>query len=198
LNLDIKTNITDEELRELPLFSYSGDIVVVDNKSSFNKILPELFLDNLWGFDTETKPCFRKGIANLTPVSLLQLSNSDKTYLFRLNRFKLQKEEITLLSSPHYIKVGVSIRDDLKSLQKLKKFTPDGFIELQEYVKTFNITDMSLKKLAAIVLGIRISKAQQLSNWEAPKLTEKQILYAATDSWICREIFIKLNSIKHD
>ncbi|HNQ69443.1 MAG TPA: 3'-5' exonuclease [Bacteroidales bacterium] len=193
-----KTNITDEEINELPLFSYTGEVVVVDNKETFNKIKPELFLDKIWGFDTETKPCFKKGLSNITPVSLLQLSSAEKTYLFRLNKFKLQKEVIRLLSSPQYTKIGVSIRDDLKSLQKLHNFVPGGFIELQEYVKNFEITDMSLKKLAAIVLGIRISKAQQLSNWDADSLTEKQISYAATDSWISREIFIKLKSSKND
>lgn len=193
-----KTNITDEEINELPLFSYTGEVVVVDNKETFNKIKPELFLDKIWGFDTETKPCFKKGLSNITPVSLLQLSSAEKTYLFRLNKFKLQKEVIRLLSSPQYTKIGVSIRDDLKSLQKLHNFVPGGFVELQEYVKNFEITDMSLKKLAAIVLGIRISKAQQLSNWDADSLTEKQISYAATDSWISREIFIKLKSTKND
>jgi ribonuclease D len=196
--LPFKTNITDEEINELPLFSYTGDVVVVDNKETFNKIKPELFLDKIWGFDTETKPCFKKGLSNITPVSLLQLSSAEKTYLFRLNKFKLQKEVIRLLSSTQYTKIGVSIRDDLKSLQKLHNFVPGGFVELQEYVKNFEITDMSLKKLAAIVLGIRISKAQQLSNWDADSLTEKQISYAATDSWISREIFIKLKSTKND
>jgi len=196
--LELKTNITEDEIKELPLFSYNGNVVVVDNKETYHKILPELFLDNILGFDTETKPCFKKGMANLTPVSLLQLSSVDKTYLFRLNKLPLQKEVIRLLSSEQYKKIGVSIRDDIKSLQKLKKFKADGFIDLQQYVKDFKIADMSLKKMAAIVLRIRISKAQQLSNWDAPQLNEKQIQYAATDSWISREIFIKLNSIQHD
>ncbi len=196
--MELKTNITEDEIKELPLFSYNGNVVVVDNKETYHKILPELFLDNILGFDTETKPCFKKGMANLTPVSLLQLSSVDKTYLFRLNKLPLQKEVIRLLSSEQYKKIGVSIRDDIKSLQKLKKFKADGFIDLQQYVKDFKITDMSLKKMAAIVLRIRISKAQQLSNWDAPQLNEKQIQYAATDSWISREIFIKLNSIQHD
>ncbi|MDD3740046.1 MAG: 3'-5' exonuclease domain-containing protein 2 [Bacteroidales bacterium] len=193
-----RTNITEEEINDLPLFSYSGEIVVVDNQETYNKIREELFLDKIWGFDTETKPCFKKGMSNITPVSLLQLSSAEKTYLFRLNKFKLHKEVIRLLSSTKYTKIGVSIRDDLKSLQKLHNFTPGGFIELQEFVKDFEITDMSLKKLAAIVLGIRISKAQQLSNWENDILTQKQISYAATDSWISREIYIKLKSTKND
>jgi len=189
-----KTNISDEEIQELPLCSYEGEVVIVEDMETYNRIKPELFLDKIWGFDTETKPCFKKGFANITPVSLLQISSLEKTYLFRLNKLPLQKEVIRLFASPAYTKVGVSIRDDLKSLKKLHNFAPAGFIDLQEYVKPFGIADMSLKKLAAIVLGVKISKAQQLSNWAADELNEKQIRYAATDSWISREIFIKLIS----
>jgi ribonuclease D len=192
--LIFKPSISEEELQELPLFSYEGEIVVVDNMEIFNQIKPELFLDRIWGFDTETKPCFQKGAANSTPVSLLQISSAEKTYLFRLNKIPFQKEVIRLFASPAYVKVGVSIRDDLKSLIKLHNFAPANFIDLQDMSKLYGITDMSLKKLAAIVLGVRISKAQQLSNWAADELNEKQIRYAATDSWISREIYTKLKS----
>lgn len=192
--MTFKANINDEEMQSLPLYSYEGEVVVIDSIETYNKIKPELFLDNVLGFDTETKPCFKKGIANITPVSLLQLSNASKTYLFRLNKLPLQKEIVRILASPVYIKVGVSIRDDIKSLKKLHNFAPAGFIDLQDMVKQYGITDMSLKKLAAITLGIRISKAQQLSNWAADELNEKQIRYAATDSWLSREIYIKLKN----
>lgn len=189
-----KANINEEEMQSLPLYSYEGEVIVIDSIETYNQIKPELFLDNVLGFDTETKPCFKKGIANITPVSLLQLSNASKTYLFRLNKLPLQKEIIRILASPAYIKVGVSIRDDIKSLKKLHNFAPAGFVDLQEMVKQYGITDMSLKKLAAITLGIRISKAQQLSNWAADELNEKQIRYAATDSWLSREIYINLKN----
>ncbi|PLX07168.1 MAG: 3'-5' exonuclease [Marinilabiliales bacterium] len=194
--LEFIKNIEKEEIQKLPLYSYEKDFIIVDNEKTFQQILPELFLENIWGFDTETKPTFKKGLANQKNVSLLQLSNSEKTYLFRLNKLGLPKEITILLSDPGYIKIGVSIRDDIKSLQKLNKFEADGFIDLQNIVNEYGIEDYSLRKMAAIVLGIRISKAQQLSNWEADELTEKQIKYAATDSWISREIYLKLINSK--
>ena len=193
-----RPNISNDEIQYLPLSSFEGEIVVVDNIETYNKIKDELFLENIWGFDTETKPCFKKGMANNTPVSLLQLSSAEKTYLFRLNKLELQKEVINILSSPKYLKVGVSISDDLKALKKLKNFKPQAFFELQNYVKEFGIEEMSLKKLAAIVLNVRVSKAQQLSNWAAEELTEKQIKYAATDSWICRENYLHLKYSQND
>lgn len=188
------THIDNEKVLQLPLFQYNGEVVVVDTVANFNKIKPELFLDKILGFDTETKPTFKKGMANRTPVSLLQLSNASKTYLFRLNKIPLCDELVELLRSPEYTKVGVSIQNDIRSLRKLHPFEPAGFVDLQSVVARFGIKDMSLRKLAAIVLGCRISKAAQLSNWSAKNLTDKQIHYAATDAWISREIFIKLKN----
>lgn len=185
-------NITKEEIQELPLYSYDKDFIVVDSKEIYNKVLPELFLEKIWGFDTETKPTFKKGVANQKNVALLQLSNSQKTYLFRLNKIGLPKEVALLLSNPKFTKIGVSIRDDIKSLKKLTKFEAGGFIDIQDIVNDYGIEDYGLRKVAAIVLGLRVSKSQQLSNWEADELTEKQIKYAATDSWISREIYLKL------
>ncbi|MDD4150127.1 MAG: 3'-5' exonuclease domain-containing protein 2 [Bacteroidales bacterium] len=190
--MPFKLNISKEELQDLPLFSYDKEVIVIDSKTSYESILPELFLDKILGFDTETKPSFKKGVANLKSVALLQLSNASKTFLFRLNKYELQPEVIQLLSNETFIKVGVSIRDDIKSLRKLQNFEPKGFIDLQSIVEAYGIEAFSLRKIAAITLGIRISKAQQLSNWEADILNDKQIKYAATDSWISRAIYIKL------
>ncbi len=194
--MPFKPNISKEEIRDLPLYSYDKEVVVIDSKESYNQIVPELFLDKILGFDTETKPSFKKGVANLKSVALLQLSNASKTFLFRLNKYELQPEVIQLLSNESFIKVGVSIRDDVKSLRKLRNFNPKGFIELQSIVEDYGIEAFSLRKIAAIVLNIRISKAQQLSNWEADILTAKQIKYAATDSWISRKIYTKLLNSK--
>ncbi|MDD2385865.1 MAG: 3'-5' exonuclease domain-containing protein 2 [Bacteroidales bacterium] len=194
--MPFEPNISKEEIQYLPLYSYDKEVVVIDSKESYNQIVPELFLDKILGFDTETKPSFKKGVANLKSVALLQLSNASKTFLFRLNKYELQPEVIQLLSNKSFIKVGVSIRDDVKSLRKLQNFEPKGFIELQSIVEAYGIEAFSLRKIAAIVLDIRISKAQQLSNWEADILTEKQIKYAATDSWISRKIYTKLLNSK--
>ena len=194
--MPFEPNISKEEIQYLPLYSYDKEVVVIDSKESYNQIVPELFLDKILGFDTETKPSFKKGVANLKSVALLQLSNASKTFLFRLNKYELQPEVIQLLSNDSFIKVGVSIRDDIKSLRKLQNFEPKGFIDLQSIVEAYGIEAFSLRKIAAIVLDIRISKAQQLSNWEADILTEKQIKYAATDSWISRKIYTKLLNSK--
>ena len=190
--MNFRSNIDSKEIHQLPLYLYDGEVVVIDTIEKYNKVKHELFLEKIWGFDTESKPTFKKGIAYRHPVALLQLSGSNKTFLFRLNKLPIQQELLEFFTSPQYIKIGLAIRDDLKFLKRLQSFEPAGFIDLQSIVKSYNINELGLRKLAALVLNVRISKSQQLSNWDADILTDKQIKYAATDSWISREIYLKL------
>lgn len=193
MNGRFQETITVEEIREYDLSWFRGRIVMVDNLATFRMIMPELKRERILGFDTETKPSFRKGHRN--KVSLLQLSGRDIAYLFRLNRIGLPEELAGLLADPGVIKAGVAIHDDIKVLSKIRKFNPEGFVDLQKFVRDFGIQSSGLKKLTAIVLGFRISKGQQVTDWEAAELTEAQQIYAATDAWVCREIYTKLATI---
>jgi ribonuclease D len=182
-----KESITKEELTDLPLRWFEGEIVVVDSKGKVAEAVEFLSKETVFGFDTETKPSFKKGVMN--KVALLQLSVKNKAFLFRINRIGLPEVVCRLLANPEIVKTGVAIHDDIKGLQKWKNFKPAGFIDLQDHAKSLGITDFSLKKLAAITCGFRISKSQQLSNWEADELSEAQQVYAATDAWVSLEIF---------
>lgn len=184
-----RENITKEALADLPLNMFKGKIIIVEEYSELLEAVDYLSSFSVIGFDTETKPSFKRGQIN--QVALLQLSTSDKAFLFRLQKTGLPKELRSLLSNGDIVKVGVAIRDDIKTLQKVEYFNPRGFIELQDEVKDFGIQDFSLKKIAGIVLGVRISKSQRLSNWEA-ELTPAQQTYAATDAWIAHEIYQSL------
>jgi ribonuclease D len=189
-NLKLKKCISNDEISALPLTSFQGIIYLIQDIEGLNYAVNYLKNQSLLGFDTETKPSFSKGKNN--PVSLLQLSTSDKAFLFRLNLIGLTPGLIKILSSPDILKIGAAIRDDLKILQLIKPFKPGGFVELQEMVEHYGIENISLRKLSAIVLGIRISKSQRLSNWDAPELTEPQKIYAATDAWVGLEIYSRL------
>lgn len=189
--LSFKSTISKEEINSLPVKSFSGEIFHIDKIENYYKILPDLQACKLFGFDTETRPSFKKGTIN--KVSLLQLSAHKKSYIFRLNKIGLPNELRDILASKEVLKVGVAIHDDISSLQKLNKFKAEGFVELQQYVNDFGIEDNGLKKLTANILGFKISKRQQTSNWEAERLTEAQMIYAATDAWVCYEIYQTLN-----
>jgi ribonuclease D len=189
-NNTYKENITPEEIAEHELSWFKGEIVVVEDLSTFHRVIPKLMGVSVLGFDTETRPNFKKGRKNA--VSLIQLSSEDLACLFRINKIGLPEELIRILSDPGVIKAGVAVHDDIRFLSGVKKFTPGGFVDLQNYVRDFGIQSSGLKKLTAIVLGFRISKRQQVTDWEAEQLTEAQQIYAATDAWVCREIYNKL------
>jgi Ribonuclease D len=185
-----KENITVEELAEHELSWFKGEIVLVDNLKTFYEVFPRLLGTDILGFDTETRPTFKKGRKNA--VSLIQLSTGDLACLFRINKIGIPDKLAELLSDPSVIKAGVAVHDDIRFLKGVRKFSPDGFIDLQNFVKDFGIQSSGLKKLAAIVLGFRISKRQQVTDWEADQLTEAQLIYAATDAWVCHQIYKKL------
>ena len=189
-------SITSEEVNALPIGAFHGEIVVVDTPQAIVEAAAYLSAQPLIGFDTETRPSFKAGQMN--KVALLQLSTHRRCYLIRLCRIKLhnalalERPLLRLLESSKTIKIGAAIRDDIRGLQKLRCFTPKGFIDLQSLVGKYGINELSLRKMAAITLQIKISKAQRLSNWEAATLTPAQQLYAATDAWVSREIYVRL------
>jgi len=191
-----KNTISKEELEELPFYSFDGEIVIVDTKDKLRDAVKYMSQFSYLGFDTETRPSFKKGQIN--QVALLQLSTDKRAFLFRLNRQELSRKIIAILANPAIVKAGVAIRDDVKVLQAKKKFTPAGFVELQDEAKNRGIENFSLKKLAGIVLGLRISKAQQLSNWEADDLSEPQLHYAATDAWLSYKVYEHFKNDSHE
>lgn len=182
--------ISKEELNELPIQGFEGNIVVVDYERDVKKIIHVLKNQSALGFDTETRPTFKKGRKN--KVALLQLSTPETAFVFRLNKMGLSDELTGILADPTIQKVGVAIKDDIVGLKELNSFSPAGFVEIQEKVKEFEIENFGLKKLSGLLLGFRISKAQQTSNWEAEQLSEAQIKYAATDAWVSLQIYNRL------
>lgn len=185
-------SITPEEIDKLELASFPGRITVVDKVGSdFNRAVAYLRSQKVIGFDTETRPCFSPGQPRYG-VALLQLSGPERAFLFRLNHLGMHKRLCSLLGDEKIIKVGAAIHDDIRGLQKHRMFSPGGFVDLQKIVSEWGIRDKSVKKMSAIVLGVKISKTQQLSNWEAETLSESQCRYAATDAWVCREMYLRL------
>ncbi len=185
-------SISPEELGKLDYVAFPGKIYVIDSVGAeFNRAITYLRSQKIIGFDTETRPCFGPNQPRYD-VSLLQLSGPGKAFLFRINKTGMHRRLCNLLSDKRITKVGAAIHDDIRGLQKLNDFKAGGFVDLQKIVADYGIRDKSVKKMSAIILGFRISKTQQLSNWEADVLSEQQRMYAATDAWVCREMYIKL------
>ena len=183
-------HISNEDTAKLPAVLFDGPIVIVDDEKQVEAACRDLASSPVLGFDTETRPSFRPGISYR--VSLLQLSTPQLCFLFRLNKIPLAKPILQVLETDSILKIGADVAGDIRSLLALRRFRPGGFVDLQQLAPDWGIEDKSLRKLSAIVLRQRVSKAQRLSNWEAATLTDKQKLYAATDAWVCTAIYDKL------
>jgi ribonuclease D len=186
----LKISITPEEINSLPLRTFEGKTSVVSDADKLPKIFREIEKHDVVGFDTETRPSFKKG--QVYQVSLLQLAIPDKVFLIRINHTGVTQEIADLFQNNNIVKAGVGIRDDLKALQKHRQFEPANCLDLSVLAKQAGLQVESVKKLTALLLGFRISKSAQTSNWEAPTYTQKQIEYAATDAWVCLELYRKL------
>lgn len=178
----------------MPTVAFEGRIITIDTVADTDKAVQALSGEKFLGIDTETRPSFRKGVQN--EVSLIQLSTPDTCFLIRLNRVGLPDSLVSLLENKKITKIGLSLHDDYQALSRRRKFKAGGFLDLQKHVGEFGIEEMSLQKIFAIVFGKRISKSQQLTNWENDVLTDKQKLYAATDAWACLEIYNRLEQTK--
>ena len=185
--------ISKETVAEMPVVTFPGSITVVDTPEMARVALRELTRARVVGFDTETRPSFHRGRTH--NVALMQLSTEDHCFLFRINIIGVSVHLREFLENPEIIKIGLSVHDDFAVMRRLiEDLDPQGFIDLQEYVKYFHINDISLQKIYAIVFGEKISKAQRLTNWEAETLTPQQQTYAAIDAWACLRLYRTLRS----
>lgn len=194
----IQQNYDKQQLNQLPVEKFDGRIIVINNLADARKAVRYLMQFPILGIDTETKPNFKKGQMN--KVALLQVANHDTAFLFQLHLTGMTDDIRRLLESQEVMKVGLSLKDDLRQLNLRRKFTPGNFVELQEMVKEIGIDDMSLQKIYANLFGKKISKTKQLSNWNAEILDEGQRRYAALDAVACLRIYDKIRSLEqtHD
>ena len=188
--MSYNAHIDKNEISTMPTITFDGRIITIDTAAAVDQAVKALSQESLVGIDTETRPSFRKGVQH--DVSLIQLSTPDTCFLIRLNRTGIPDSLVAFLENKRIAKIGLSLHDDYQGLCKRRKFKAGNFIDLQKEVGKYGIEEMSLQKIFAIIFGQRISKSQQLSNWENDVLTDKQKQYAATDAWACLKIYNQL------
>lgn len=183
-----------KKISQLPRVLFDGPILVVLSEPEADRAVEYLLSRDILGVDTETRPSFKKGEQH--KVALLQVSDRERCFLFRLNRIGMPKSVIRLLEDTAIPKIGLSLHDDIMMLHQRADFVPGNFIDIQDHAKELGIEDLSLQKIYANVFGQRISKREQLSNWENRKLSEAQRRYAATDAWACINLYEEMERLK--
>ncbi len=182
-------HITSEEIEGLEFASFAGSIHVVHHEDDeFHAAMEYLNSQRVIGFDTETKPCFVAKVPR-NKMAILQLSGEERVYIFRLQQLGVPQMLADLLANGKILKIGAAVHDDIKGLRSYRDFNPCGFVDLQKLAGEYGIEEKSVRKMAAIILKKRVSKSQQLSNWESAQLSEAQLKYAAIDAWVCREMY---------
>jgi ribonuclease D len=187
----LRTRITKSEINDLPLGKFEGEIILVDKEDEIIDSIKKIKLERIIGVDTETRPTFKKGDLNKT--ALIQIATEKKVYLFRLNKIGFSLLLADIFENPTIKKIGIAILQDMKELSdQFKPFNHNNVIDLNVLCKTLEFENIGARNLTAMLLGFRISKRQQTSNWEANELNENQLRYAATDAWVAKEIYLKL------
>ena len=187
-----RRKITNEEINRMPARQYEGEIFLVEDEEAFEAAVEVLKNENVLGFDTETRPVFSKGKSH--SPSILQLAAAERVYIFQFNKVPFDGELARILENPAIVKAGVAVRDDIRELQRLHHFNPAGFVDLSQVAKHNKLETHGLRNLAANFFDLRIPKGARCSNWAVKTLTQKQLLYAATDAWIGRELYFAMRN----
>lgn len=184
--------ISSEQINALPLRSYTGPISIVSTAPDLAASALYLRDEQVIGFDTETRPSFRAGEQH--PVSLLQIAGEEHVFLFQLSLLPDLGPLLPILESPRIRKVGVAIQHDVNQLRRHHAFTPRGVVDIGDLARGLGILNTGLRPLSAMFLGFRVAKGAKTTNWSAPALTAGQIVYAATDAWVSRQLYVTLAS----
>ena len=187
-------HISKTAIQELPLTHFEGEVIIVDHPNKVSESVDYLRQHTILGVDTEARPSFKRGVHY--PTALVQVDTLERCYLFRLTHVGLPKELADILANPDICKVGLAFKDDLNGLRRRRDFKPSNCIDLQSIVCKYGIMDLGLQKIFAIIFGKKISKAQQLTNWENSHLTPDQARYASTDAWATLSIYMALQKVK--
>src|SRR5882724_6361349 len=188
-----RRTIPHEELMQLPIVRYRGAIHFIQTEKDLHRALQEIRCEHVVGFDTETRPTFRKG--QFHAPSLVQIATSHAVHLFQLARLDFSHALAEVFGNPQIIKAGVALARDLSELQKLFPFKPENVVDLGDIAKHRGMAQTGLRNLTGLFLGGRITKGPQTSNWAQPALSPKQQLYAATDAWACRELYLRFEGM---
>jgi len=193
VQIDIARAISREQMADLPIRRYDGDVRLVNTPQDAERALADIRQESVVGFDTETRPSFSKGESH--PACLAQAATGRAVYLFQLRHAEVFPALAELLEEPRIVKAGVALAEDLRALKLLLPFAEKSVVDLGVVARRCGLGQTGVRNLAGILLGFRIPKGARTSNWAAPRLSPAQIIYAATDAWACRELFLRFQSL---
>lgn len=194
MNAIFLPHIDKTTIQSMPITHFEGEVIVVDHPDKIEEAIAYLRTHTVLGVDTEARPSFKRGVHY--PTALVQIATLERCYLFRLTHVGLPAQVAEIFANPNICKVGLAFKDDINGLRRRRDFKPANCIDLQSIVCKYGIMDLGLQKIFAIIFGKKISKSQQLTNWENSHLTPEQARYASTDAWATLSIYLALQQVK--
>lgn len=185
--------ISKQEVADLPIRRYAGEVRLVGTPAEADRAMADIRAEHVVGFDTETRPAFIRGQSFLP--CLAQVATSHAVYLFRLQQVDVSNHLGELLATNETVKAGVALADDLRQLRQLFPFAANRLIDPGIVAGRHGLAQTGLRNLAGIFLGFRVPKGARTSNWAAARLSPAQISYAATDAWVCRELYLRFDAL---
>ena len=182
--------IAKDLIQWLPVIGFDVEVYIIDNEEKIEEAIAYLRAQKILGVDTESRPSFKRGVHY--PTALVQIATDERCYLFRLSHIGMPKELADIFADNAICKVGLAFKDDINGLRRLRNFKPANCVDLQSIAGRWGILDLGLQKMYAICFGRKISKSQQLTNWENAQLTPEQARYASTDAWATLRIYKEL------
>ena len=169
-----------------------ADVHLVKSASVAAAALAALSAMDVVGFDTESKPTFQKGEASTGP-HLVQLATDQSVYLFQVDRpTELALDVIKdVLESPTILKVGFGLADDLRRVRSKLGIEPQNVLDLATALRRGERNAIGARTAVARFFGQRLQKSKSITttNWAMPRLTEKQIQYAADDAHVALRVY---------
>ncbi len=182
--------IAKDLIQWLPVIGFDGEVYIIDKEEKIEEAIAYLRAQKILGVDTESRPSFKRGVHY--PTALVQIATDERCYLFRLSHIGMPQELADIFADNAICKVGLAFKDDINGLRRLRNFKPANCVDLQSIAGRWGILDLGLQKMYAICFGRKISKSQQLTNWENAQLTPEQARYASTDAWATLRIYKEL------
>ena len=196
LTKPLLNKLDTEQIHRAPIIEYSGIIECVSTPKKLSQIIKRLKQEKIVGIDTESRPSFSKGL--VYPVSLVQIATKDIVFIIQINLTGFTDELVKLFENKKIIKVGLALNDDIIKLKALRDFKPRSFVDLSKMASEKGIIQIGLRSLSIRYLNCKISKAVRTTNWSVEKLTKKQLIYAATDAWVCLKLYPLILSDTND
>jgi ribonuclease D len=193
LPIGILPSISREAMSELPVCRYEGRVCVVATRSELTDALADIQQERVVGFDTETRPAFKKG--ERYDPSLVQVATAAAVYLFQLRRVDVIPGLAQVMANARIVKAGVAVARDVQDLKQVFAFAERSVFDLGVVARRRGLEQTGVRNLAGILLGCRVPKGSRTSNWASSALTPAQISYAATDAWICRELYLRMQGL---